>query len=260
MDTEKVKSLFLKTLIGCLIAAASLAVVTVLAGAFNDIAAKALFTILVIALHALVSFAFINNNEKQETFESLSIFTNVTFGLIVFSFFTAVFGIWGIFGGELVAKLYALYFVLLFATLHGEVLAKTLGMQSSIDNVVYANFMFMLVVVLMLLPVIFFTGDGTSLGPVYYRVLAAFGIIDATLTLIAVILHKLYIQKNPTVNDNVFNFPMMPGQPAGQNAQMPAEQPKKRGMNIFVTILILYIVLQFVGGIAIAIIGSIGGN
>jgi hypothetical protein len=256
MNLQKAKSLFLKVLIGCLIAAAVLAVVTILIGQFNDITSKALLTIFLIAVHSLVSFAFIANNEKQDTFDSLEFFTNATFIIIVFSFITAILGTWGILSGDVVARLYGFYFVLLFAILHGEVLAKTTGKQASIDKVVYANYCFMVVVVLMLLPVIFLENSSEVLGSFYYRLLAAFGIIDATLTLIAVILHKLYVQKHPAVTDPVFNL-VQPGQQAaaqtpGTNA--PATQTKG-GMNIFVKILIAYIVLQFLGGIIVAVLG-----
>lgn len=255
MNLDKIKSLFLKVLIGCLVAAAALAVVTILAGHFNNVSAKALLTILLIAIHALVSFGFIVNNEKQETFESLDIFANATFIVIVLSFITSVFGVWGIVPGDLVAKMYALYFVLLFAILHGEVLTKTLGKQSNINTIVYANYSFMLIVILLLIPVIFVGGNG-GLAPLYYRFLAVFGIIDATLTLVAIILHKLYVQKHPKINDPVFNVQQYPGQIVGQNIQAAAP-PAKRHMNIFVIILIGYVVIQIGGAIFVAILGRL---
>lgn len=255
MQFEKFKRFFLQTLIGCLIAAALLSVVTVLAGQFNDTFAKALLTLLVIAVHSLVSFGFILNHEKQPNVENLELFTNATFMIIVLSFITSVLGIWGIIGGELVGKLYMTYFVLLFAILHGEVLAKTLGEESYIDNIVYGNFVFMFFVVLMLLPVIFFGSE--QFDSIYYRLLAAFGIIDATLTLLTVILHKLYLQKHPKVNDAVFAIqPGGPNTPASTQAQPQAHQPK-RGMNILVIILIAFLALQFIGSIMVAFIGAL---
>lgn len=254
MQMEKIKSLFLKSLIGCLVAAAAIAVITVISGQFNDVMAMALYTILLIAIHCLVSFGFIVNNEKQETFESLAFFTNATFIIIILSFMTSVLGVWVVLPGGLVGRLYALYFVLLFAILHGEVLAKTTGKQESIDNVVYANYFFMAIVVLMLLPVIFYT-DSSDLGAFYYRLLAAFGIIDATLTLVAVILHRLYIQKHPRTNDAVFNVPVAPGQPGVQPQAVAA--PHARKMNIFVVILVGYLILQFGASIILALIGNI---
>lgn len=239
----KLKNVFLKTLIGCLIAAAALAVVTILIGKFNDVSGKALITILLIAIHALVSFEFIVNNEKQDTFESLNVFTNAVFIIVVLSFITSILGVWGVVTGEIVAKLYGIYGVLLFATLHAEVLAKTLGKQSNIDKIVSANFGFMVAVVCMLLPIILLAGT-VEFPPAVYRVLAAAGIVDATLTLIAVILHKLYIQKHPHTIDPVYNFVA----PNGQVMQT-VTAPKKRHMNIFVTLLLVYIGLQIIGGL-----------
>ncbi|HSX36078.1 MAG TPA: hypothetical protein VLH84_04055 [Patescibacteria group bacterium] len=252
MDLAKTKSLFFKVLIGCLIAAAGVAVVTVLFGKFTDVTTKALFTILLVAAHALVSIAFINNNQKQDTFDSLAFFTNATFAIIILSFITSVGGTWDLVSGALVAKLYALYFVLLFAVLHAEVLAKTLGKQANIDKIVRFNFVFMAVVVVMLLPVIF-ASDASLLGAFYYRLLAACGIIDATLTLIAVILHNLYVQKHPKIADPVFSVQQLPN---GQTVQVAVQQPK-RHMNVFVRILIAFIAVQAIGSIVVGIIGSI---
>ena len=257
MNLQKLKNLFLKSLIGCLIAAAMLAVVTVIVGHFNDVFFKALFTILLVALHCLISFGFIVNNEKEETFDSLAFFTNVTLLIIVLSFITSILGVWGLFSGSLVAELYALYFVLLFATLHGEILTKITGKQKNIDTIVHANYFFMSIVILMLIPVIFINNN-SGLPSLYYRSLAAAGIIDATLTLVAVILHKLYIQKHPKISDNIFNMQQVTGQfgENAQNIQIAAPAPK-RGMNIFVKILIGYAVLQLVGALFVIVLGAI---
>jgi len=255
MNLAKLKSLFLRTLIGCLIAAAALAVVTVLVGKFSDVLGKALFTILLVAIHSLISFGFISNNEKQDTFNSLTFFTNATFGIIVLSFVTAILGVWDVLPGELVARLYGLYAVLLFAVLHGDVLARTLGKQVNIDKTVYVNFGFMVAVVVMLLPVIF----GASFGAFYYRLLAALGIVDATLTLVTIILHKLYVQKHPKLPDPVFSVQPMVYQSDGQlqPAVVAPQQQPKRHMNIFVLILLIYVGLQVVVGLGLMVLGRI---
>src|SRR6185312_13241956 len=114
----------------------------------------------------------------------------------------------------------------------------------------------MAIVVLMLIPVIFLS-DNSTLPSLYYRSLAAAGIVDATLTLIAVILHKLYIQKHPTLTDNLYNVQQLPGA-YGQNIQGPqlAAAPPKKGMNIFVKILIGYVVLQLIGALFVVVMGA----
>lgn len=259
MEFSQIKRIFLQILVGCLVGAALIAVAAVLTGEFNDVLGKALLTILVIGFHALVSFGFIASNEKKKKAENLEIFTNATFVIIILSFITAVFGTWGLLGGELVWKLYMTYFVLLFATLHGEVLAQTLGKERYIDRIVYSNYIFMAVVVVMLIGIIF-VSDTADFGEAYYRLLAACGIIDATLTLLAIILHKLYLQKHPTVNSAVFGLqPGQPGvaQPTQAQSGQPAPAPAHRGINILVIILVGFLALQFIGSLAVAFIGRL---
>ena len=249
MNLTEIRSLFFKLLIGCLIAAAALAVTTVLLGSFNEVCRKALFTILLVALHALVGISFITTNEKQDSPDGLVFFTNATFSIIVISFMTSILGVWGILPGSIVGKLYMLYLVLLFAILHGEVLAKTRGEQSNIDAIVGANFVFMAVVVGLLIPIIFVDSD--LFADFYYRLLAACGIIDATLTLVAVILHHLYIQKHPKIADPIFTIQSMPSQIPGQppqNMQVTMQQPKRR-MNPLVLLLLIYVGFQVIGGV-----------
>lgn len=257
MDLARLKNLFLKIMIGCLIAAGGIAVVTVLTGSFNEIFGKSLITILLIALHALVSFGYIDINQKKDPTNDLSFFHNTTFILIILSFITSIFGVWGVIPGDLVARLYLTYGVLLFAVLHGETLSKMLGNDKTIDGVVHTNYIFMVVVILMLLPVIY-TSDPTELGDIYYRLLAAFGIIDAILTLVAIILNKLYLQKHPKVNPSVFgNVPLTFGPAGASNATVPQTSPTKRsGMSIMLIILIGFLAIQLIGGLVVAVIGS----
>lgn len=253
MNLATLKSLFMKIMIGCLIAAGAIAVITVLSGQFNEILGRSLATIGLIALHALASFAYIDMNEKQKSAKDLAFFTNAVFVIIVASFITSLFGLWSILQGSFVVQLYFMYGILLFAVLHGDVLAKTLGNEKTTDNIVYANYAFMIVVVVLLMPVVFGSADG--LGDLYYRLLAAFGIVDAILTLIAVILNKMYLEKHPKANPTIFgSITLADGeQKTATIATMPA--PKKR-MNVFVMILIAYLVIQVVGGLVFMIAGK----
>ena len=255
MNSQKLKRIFFQVLIACLIASATLGVVSVLVGSFNDIFTKALLTILLVALHSLVSFSFITSNEKQHTFDNLALFTNSTFTVIVLSFITSMFAVWGLLGASLVWQLYELYFVLLFAILHGETLSKVLYKQRNIDWLVLVNYGFMLIVVAMLIPVIFAGSNVKFVSPFYYRLLAAVGIVDATLTMVVVILHKLYLQKHPEIVDPVFSIVQTTVN--GVTTQQTVIAAPKKRMNIFVVLLLGYIVLQFLGLIVVAIIGRI---
>lgn len=256
MNSQKLKRIFFQVLIACLVASATLAVISVLMGSFNETLTKALFTILLVALHALLSFSFITNNEKQHTFDSLTLFTNATFTVIALSFVTSIFGVWGLLGSGLIWQLYELYFILLFAILHSETLSKILGKQRSIDKIVLCNYGFMLIVVLMLVPIIFVGSNTAFLSPFYYRLLAAVGIVDATLTIVSVILHKLYLQKHPEIIDPVFSI-LQTTVNGVTTQQTVVTAPTKKHMNIFVMLLLGYVTLQFLGLVILAVIGRI---
>src|SRR6476661_8613020 len=119
------KKSVINIMIGSLIGSAVIAVAAVLVGDFNSLFGKALFTLLVVAVHALACLSFIANREKTDDFNDLKLFTNTIFVLIVMSFVTLTFGIWHLMSGVVVGKLYGTYLIIAFATLHGEVLFKT---------------------------------------------------------------------------------------------------------------------------------------
>jgi hypothetical protein len=255
MDLPSLKRLFLKIMIGSLVAAGGVAVITVLSGQFNEVLARALATIALIAVHALVSFTYIDINQRQKSSNELSIFSNATFIIIILSFITSIFATWSLLGSEITLKLYLTYGVLLFAVLHAEVLSKMAKNSTSISNVVYTNYVFMLLVVLLIMPVIY-SSDATTLSDAYYRILAAMGIIDATLTLVAIIMNKLYLQKNPTINPTIFgNVPMSVLPNGTVVAAAPAPQ-RKKGMNIFLILLICYLGFQLLSGLVFIVMGS----
>lgn len=254
MNFSSLKRIFLRIMIFCLIAAGGIAVITVLTGSFNETFAKALSTIMLVALHSLVSFGYINISEKSNQdstdINDLSFFHNTTFIIIILSFITSIFGVWGLIGGSLIAKLYLTYIILLFAVLHGEVLSKTKGNDTLTDTVVNANYIFMVAVVLMLLPCIY---ASDSVGDVYFRFVAAAGIIDAVLTLVAIILNKIYLQKHPKQESVIFN--QIEAQPAVATASQTAPQKPRKGLSIIAYLIIGYLVLQIAVSLIFALIG-----
>lgn len=252
MFTENIKKLAIQVMIGSLIGAATIAVISVLTGEFNDTLSKALFTLGLVTLHALASLAYIDNTKKKYG-EGLKFFSNTIFLILILSFFTSVFGVWELFDGELVARLYGTYMVFGFASLHGELLFSTIGKKDLIDYLVYANYVFMGLVVVLLLPVIW--ADASYLGDFYYRLLAAAGIIDATLTVLAILNHKIYLQKHPEENSALFSYVETTDE-NGNVVRVKAENSKRR-IHPLLFLLGLYLVLQFVVGIVGAIIGNI---
>lgn len=237
--TAKVKRLFFQILIGCLVGAAAIAVVSVLVGSFNDVLARALGTIGLVALHALLSFSYISETEKRDKKDgarSIELFSNTVFTLIIVSFITSVFAVWQLLGGELTVKLYELYTVILFATLHADVLYRIRGFDKKIDNTVAGNYIFMAAVVVMLMIVIF-APKPDALGDFYYRLLSAIGIIDATMTITAVIMHKLYLQRHP--------------QAVNEAVQASPAQHRDFWKHPLVVLLLVYLGFQVIGSLVV---------
>jgi len=236
VDLSEFKKVFLFNLIGGLIISALVAVVTVLIGTFNETAARVLYTLLMVIAHSLVSLGFIWDNERQNTFQRLSFFIDVLFFLIVLSFITSILGIWKIIPSDMVWNLYQTYFVIGFASLHGNILSKALRKETYLDIIIYLNYVFMAIVVFMLMPVIYLDNSTEVLGEFFFRVLGAAGIIDGTLSILTIILYKLYIHKHPKA-ENVL---------AGGWGQVQTVQKgeKKKGLSIWVWILIIYLIVQ----------------
>jgi hypothetical protein len=227
------KKFFLFNLIGSLVISALVAVVIVLIGEFNEISARVLFTLGMVIVHSLVSLVFIWDNDRQNTFERLAFSINVLFLLIVVSFVTSIFGIWKIIPAETVGNLYQTYFLLGFASLHGDILSKVLKKENYIDMIIYANYVFIAIIILMLLPVIFINNATTVLGEMFFRILGAAGIIDGTLSVLTIIFYKIYMHKHPEEQNALA-------------AGMEAEKKQKKGLSIWVWILIIYLLLQIV--------------
>lgn len=232
VDFAEFKKFFLFNLIGALIISALVAVVTVIIGEFNEVAWRVLFTLLMVVIHSLVSLAFIWDDERQNTFDRLAFFTNILFLLIVLSFITSILGIWKVIPGETVWRIYESYFVVGFASLHSDILSKALNKEGYMDIMIYINYFFIVIVVLMLQPIIYLDNAYQTLGELYYRFLAAAGIIDGTLSILTIIFYKLYMHKHPR-DDNVLG-----------GAQEIKSQ--RKGLSIWVWILLIYLFLQIV--------------
>lgn len=223
----KIKKLFLFIIIGGLITAALVAVITILVGGFNEIANKALLTLLMVIIHALFALAFMWDDEKHDRFKELTFFLNIVFSLTLLSLFTSIFGIWEIISKEIVLNLYQTYFVIIFATLHTNILFGILKKEKYMDIIVYANYVFIAIVALMLQWVIYVNDAMTTLGDMFFRIIAAAAVIDFTLTILAVIFYKLYIHKYPETNKNI-------------------NKKTKKSRSIWQKIIIGYLIFQFI--------------
>lgn len=197
----QLKKFFIFSFIASLVVAALVAVVTVLFGQFNEITEKVFLTLFMVVAHSLISLAFIWDDSRRNTFNKLAFFINTVFLLVVLSFVTSLFGIWEIVAGGTIWRIYQTYFLIAFASLHIDILSKAFNKEKYMDIIIYVNYLFIAIVVLMFQPIIYIDNATSVLSEMYFRILAAIGIIDGTLSILTIIFYKLYMYKHPEIQN-----------------------------------------------------------
>lgn len=196
---QKLRSILIKSMLGCLIVAAAVAVGAVLIGEFNQTTWRALGTVFAAIIHIGILFAVISTASSKVTHPSIEraqeFVINTAIVIAVMSFFTTVLGTWDVLTGDVPAKFYGTYAVVLFAVLHVKTLFDIQILYQKARNVIYANYAFIFLVAILLLYAIWAGTD--VLSGFTGRLLAAAAIIDATLSIIAAVLFKLHAQKDP---------------------------------------------------------------
>ncbi len=185
------KKYYLYSLIGSLIAAAVVAVVTILVGTFTDITARVLGTLGLVVAHSLISLALVKDENNK--MNKLTFFSNTLFVLLVSSLITSLLAVWEILSPELTSKIYGIFFVVGFSALHSNTIHLIRNKGKLISKLVKSNQYFIGTAGLMAIPAILME----NWGDLYYRLLGSIAVVDVTLTVITVILYKLYLQKHP---------------------------------------------------------------
>lgn len=199
MDRVQLRSTLTKLILGCLVVAALVAVVTILIGEFNQTTGRALGTVFSALIHLVVVFGLINMTTPSSDVSrrSSDIVTNIALVIAVLSFFTSVFGIWGLLGSELTGKLYVTYAVMLFVLLHSKALYDVQMICKKLQPYVYVNYAFIALVAFLILGLMYLPDGDKLLGQFYGRLLAASAIVDATLSVVVAVMYRLYVQAHP---------------------------------------------------------------
>lgn len=196
---NKIRSILIKVLLGCLVAAASVAVVAVLIGEMNDITWRLLMTVFSGMIHIgiLLSVVSIAAAGSKRAVQSTNLVINSAMVIATLSFFTSYFGIWEVIDGEVALKLYSTYAIVMFAILRIKTLIDLGEIYTKARPYIYANYAFIALVVGLLLGAIYAPSELSILDGFYGRLLAAAAIIDATLSMAIAVMYKLYLQKHP---------------------------------------------------------------
>jgi len=230
---SELKRFFIFNFIGALVISAVVAVITVLIGQFNEVTMRVFLTLLMVVVHSVISLVFIWDDSRHNTFNKLAFFVNTVFLLIVLSFIASLFGIWKIVSIETVGHIYQTFFIIGFAALHVDILSKALNVQNYMNIIIYINYIFIIAVIVMIQPILYITDSEMVLGDMYFRILAAVSIIDGTLSILTIIFYKLFMHQHPEIQ-NMFQ----------KDAPSENGQPTKKGLSIWIWILIIYLFFQ----------------
>lgn len=203
---EQFKALLVKILLGCLVAAAVVAVIAVLIGGMTDTVWRSVGTITVAMIHIAILFGviYIATPHGPGTVQrTTNIVVNASIFIVICSFFTSVLNIWDVFDGTLAWKLYMTYIVALVSLMHYKVLSDAQAVYPKLLPYVSVTYGCIVVVALLILGVVYPDNGFDMLNGFYGRLLAAAVIIDVTLTTIIAVMQHLYLQQHPELHQQV---------------------------------------------------------
>lgn len=194
-NIARYKKYVINTLIFSLIAAALVAVGSVIVGSFGETSQRIIWILASVVTHALIGIALIERSEDKDS--SFMLFRNTLYALVPVSIATSTLGITTIISSSLTGSLYWLYTVIIAVSFYSNLLQLFKGATKLIDRLSFSNIFFICLTGILLIPQIFLDNPRNSLGEFYYRILAAAGIVDVTLTVLTLIYYKIYSQHNP---------------------------------------------------------------
>ncbi len=199
----QIRRLLIKVMLGCVVAAAAVAVIAILVGTMGEVAWRAIGTLISAMVHIVILFGVISMSAPTtpELARSSNFAINSSMVIAILSFFTSVFGIWEVLPGDIAGKLYATYLIALVAILHSKTLMDIETLDSKNKGLVYANYAFIVLVAGMLLVLIYGENGGQLLSGFFGRALAASAIIDVTLSVVLAVRARLYMQKFPELRE-----------------------------------------------------------
>lgn len=192
-DLSKIKKYFTYVLVASLSLAALISIIAIIVGDFSSVIQKSFATVFMIFIHALLSLAFISVDKNKG---GSSFAVNVVFGVIVASFIVSSLGIWEILSGTLTGQIYQLFMITILTSVFLELFSKLLKKDKSVKYFSYASMASIVLLYALFMPLIF-TDSSVDLPNIYYRLLAASGVLAGTLSILTTIFHRLYVAKHP---------------------------------------------------------------
>lgn len=189
---------FLYVLIGGVVISAIISIVAILIGEINDYISRALLTTLSMVIHAMVALAFMSATSKDRSIGQ-EIVTNTLFTITIASFFTSTLSIWKVISGDMTMDFYQLYLYALVAAFIVQVLLSVNVIDKVTNRLMQTSVGLTAFMWLYLIPSVFDDGYPKGWPEIYYRGIAAIGILLGTVLVLVTIFHRLYLTKHPEV-------------------------------------------------------------
>lgn len=197
-ELSKIKKYFMYVLVASLSLAALISIVAIIVGDFSSVIQKSFATVFLIFIHALLSLAFISVDKNKG---GSSFTVNVVFGIIVASFIVSGLGVWEIISGTLTSQIYQVFMTTIIASLFLELFGNLLKKDKTVKYLSYASMGSVVLVYGLFMPLIF-AKYPVDLPDIYFRLLAASGVLAGTLSILTAIFHRLYVAKHPELRQH----------------------------------------------------------
>ncbi len=183
---RNMKKAYLFALVLSLIASAAVAVFIFLLGTFGEVELRLLLTTLAVGIFSLAGLAStaLSGNKKHDLF--------VFFGVVasIAGFVTAAGLIWEVLTGETWGKTFLILAVMSYAAAHTSLLLLIDSKKKIVIHARSATIGFVTVVALMLIYLVFASGDGIDES--FFRFLGAFAVLDVLGTVVTPLLRRYY--------------------------------------------------------------------
>ena len=200
MSIKSVKSLVVKLLLVSVVAAAVVAVISILIGNVPDIAWRALWTAGLATIHLLLLFLVLSYAEVRRdprVVNTTNLTVNALMVLFILSFATTTLSTWDVIGAELSSKLFSTYLVALFSIVHMKAISDEEAVYTKLRPYVMANIFFILLSAGLIITLFFVDNAIDILEGFYGRALAATLIINVTISIVIATMSHMYKIKHP---------------------------------------------------------------
>lgn len=209
---SRFRKYFFYVLIGGVVISALISVVAILIGEINDYISRSLLTTLSMVIHAMIALAFMSATGTQRT-TGQELVINTLFGVTIASFFTTTLGIWKVISGDTMADFYQLYLYALLAALLVRMLLGVNTIDKLTNGLMRTAIGTTVFLWLYLIPSVFDDGYPKTWPEVYYRGIAAVGVVLGTVLILVTIFHRLYLVKHPEARAAASSAPRAGGIP-----------------------------------------------